>query len=93
MSIFRMAERLSGRWPDSQGFCGVRDFDEPQVLGLRGHCCAPVDHRAAELGMLCNTLQELDGHQGGSQVKFRSYARFCMGYPSPSKSRTSEARP
>ncbi len=31
MSIFRMAERLSGRWPDSQGFCGVRDFDEPQV--------------------------------------------------------------
>ncbi len=30
MSIFRMAERLSGRWPDSQGFCGVRDFDEPQ---------------------------------------------------------------
>ena len=31
VSIFRMAERLSGRWPDSQGFCGVRDFDEPQV--------------------------------------------------------------
>ena len=29
--IFRMAERLSGRWPDNQGFCGVRDFDEPQV--------------------------------------------------------------
>ncbi len=22
--------RLSGRWPDCQGFCGVRDFDEPQ---------------------------------------------------------------
>ena len=32
MSIFRMAERLSGRWPDSQGFCGVREFDEPQGL-------------------------------------------------------------
>ncbi len=31
MSLFRMADRLSGRWPDSQGFCGVRDFDEPQV--------------------------------------------------------------
>ena len=30
MSIFRMAERLSGRWLDSQGFCGVRGFDEPQ---------------------------------------------------------------
>ncbi len=30
MSIFRMAERLSGRWPASQGFCGARDFDEPQ---------------------------------------------------------------
>ncbi len=30
MSIVRMAERLSGRWPDCQGFCGVRDFDEPQ---------------------------------------------------------------
>lgn len=26
-----MAERLSGRRPDSQGFCGVRRFDEPQA--------------------------------------------------------------
>ena len=34
MSIFRMAERLSGRWPVSQGFCGVRSFGEPQLLGL-----------------------------------------------------------
>ena len=34
MSIFRMAERLSGRWPDCQGFCGVRDFDDPQVRGV-----------------------------------------------------------
>ncbi len=32
MSICRMAERLSGRWPDSQDFCGARDFDEPQPL-------------------------------------------------------------
>lgn len=32
MSIFRMAERLSGRWPDSQGVCGVRRSDEPQVF-------------------------------------------------------------
>ena len=32
MSIFRMAERLSGRWLDSQGFCGVRGFDEPHLL-------------------------------------------------------------
>jgi hypothetical protein len=24
-----MAERLSGRWPDSQGSCGLRRFDEP----------------------------------------------------------------
>ena len=38
MSIFRMAERLSGRGPDSQGFCGVRDFDEPQVGARR---CRP----------------------------------------------------
>ena len=30
MSIVRMAKRLSGRWPDCQGFCDVRDFDEPQ---------------------------------------------------------------
>ncbi len=32
VSIFRMAERLSGRWPVNQGYCGVRGFDEPQVL-------------------------------------------------------------
>ncbi len=25
-----MAERLSGRWLDSQGYCGIRGFDEPQ---------------------------------------------------------------
>ncbi len=30
MSIFRLAKRLSGRWLDSQGYCGVRDVDEPQ---------------------------------------------------------------
>ncbi len=35
MSIFRMAERLSGRWPDSQGFCGVRDFDEPHAVTVK----------------------------------------------------------
>ena len=34
MSIFRMAKRLSGRWLDSQGYCGVRDFDEPQVAAV-----------------------------------------------------------
>ncbi len=34
MSIFRMAERLSGRWRVSQGYCGERGFDEPQVHGL-----------------------------------------------------------
>ncbi len=35
MSSFRMAERLSGRWPDCQGFCDVRDVDEPQPdLGI-----------------------------------------------------------
>jgi len=34
MSIFRMAERLSGRGSDSQGFCGVRDFDEPHPNGI-----------------------------------------------------------
>ncbi len=31
-----MAERLSGRWPVSQGFCGVRGFDEPQA-GITSH--------------------------------------------------------
>ena len=30
MSIVRMAKRLSGRWPDCQGFRDVRIFDEPQ---------------------------------------------------------------
>ena len=40
VSIFRMAKRLSGRRPDNQGFCGVRDFDEPQV-------CSPVVYRVA----------------------------------------------
>ncbi len=30
-SIFRMAETLSGRWPVSQAYCGVRGFDESQV--------------------------------------------------------------
>ena len=32
MSIFRMAERLPGRWSVSQGFCGVRGFQEPKGL-------------------------------------------------------------
>ena len=32
MSIFRMAERLSGRWLDSQDFCGLRRFGEPQGM-------------------------------------------------------------
>ncbi len=26
-------DRLSGRWPVSQGYCGVRGFDEPQLVG------------------------------------------------------------
>ena len=30
MSIFLMAERLSGRCPVSQCYCGVRGFDESQ---------------------------------------------------------------
>ena len=33
MSIFRMAERLSGRRPDCQGFCGLRRFGETHQLG------------------------------------------------------------
>ena len=32
VSTFRMAERLSGRWPVSQGYCGGRGFDEPQAM-------------------------------------------------------------
>jgi len=35
MSIFRMAERLSGRWTVSQGYCDVRGFDEPQASGRK----------------------------------------------------------
>jgi hypothetical protein len=32
MRILHMTGRLSGRWPDSQDFQGVRHFDEPQGL-------------------------------------------------------------
>ncbi len=49
MSIFRMAEKLSGRWPDSQGFCGVRNFDEPQRFCA--HSVAVVIASAAGVGV------------------------------------------
>ncbi len=46
-----MAERLSGRWLDSQGYCGVRDFDEPQVVESR-ICGAGIGFRLVNNGLL-----------------------------------------
>ena len=71
MSIFRMVKRLSGRWPDSQGYCGVRDFDEPQVqnfdkigtefyLGARNH----------ELDRAGSNFDDIFAVLGGARVKF-----------------------
>ena len=50
MSLFRMGERLSGRWPVRQGYCGVRGFDEPQPAAERGLMSPENDLRSSDGG-------------------------------------------
>ena len=79
MSIFRMAERLSGRWPVSQGFCGVRSFGEPHLVvatgehgaghgGVRAGPCVGLgrtgDGQHADREIMCPGEARVDCHRG-----------------------------
>lgn len=76
MSIVRMAERLSGRWPDCQGFCGVRDFDEPQAKCL--------------LSGVKRTSNSDGGTSESSQIRtFKPYPQPLVFAPSRAKMTTS----
>ena len=85
MSLFRMAERLSGRWQDSQGFCGVRDFDAPQEKDDRVHAGDGIQPQPEGPGFLRRTRYS-GGTAGGAAARasirlmLRRPAHYC--YPS-----------